>query len=50
MIVSHLGLIRALLPGAEPKNAEFVRVSAADAVTRRLRFESGEEGTGEGPL
>ncbi len=50
LIVSHLGLIRALLPGAEPKNAEFVRVSAADAVTRRLRLESGEEGMGEGPL
>jgi 2,3-bisphosphoglycerate-dependent phosphoglycerate mutase len=50
VIVSHLGLIRALLPGAEPNNADFMRVSAADALTRRLRFESGDEGTGEGPL
>jgi len=46
IVVTHLGVIRALLPGAETGNAEFQRVSAADALTRRLREEhaDGEEG------
>jgi broad specificity phosphatase PhoE len=39
VVVSHLGLIRALLPDADPGNAEFLRLSAADALTRRMRVE-----------
>jgi len=55
VIVSHLGLIRALLPDAEPGNAEFLRLSAADAVTRRMRGEyearaAEKKQKAEGPL
>jgi len=49
VLVSHLGVIRALLPGAEPANADFVWLSAADALTRRLRSEHPDSGS-EGPL
>ena len=50
VVVSHLGLIRALLPGAELGNAEFLRVAAADALTRRQRSEIAEPEVGAGPL
>ena len=50
VLVSHLGLIRALLPGAELGNAEFLRVAAADALTRRQRSEFVEPGVDAGPL
>ena len=50
VVVSHLGLIRALLPGAEPGNAEFLRVAGADALTRRQRSEFAESEAEAGPL
>jgi len=50
IVVTHLGLIRALLPGADPGNAEFLRVAAADALTRRQRGEFGDKEAGVGPL
>ncbi len=57
LIVSHLGLIRALLPDADPGNAEFLRLSAADVLTRRMRVdrkdrmgEKGEKEEAEGPV
>jgi len=50
LVVSHLGLIRALLPGAELGNAEFLQVAAADALTRRQRSEVAESEVGAGPL
>lgn len=34
-LVTHLGFLRALLPGVEPHNAECLRVDARDALTRR---------------
>lgn len=37
IVVTHLGFLRALLPGAEPANASVLRVSAQDALTRRQR-------------
>ncbi len=49
VVVTHLGVIRALLPGAEPANADFTWVSAADALTRRMRVEH-PEGESPGPL
>jgi broad specificity phosphatase PhoE len=54
VVVSHLGLIRALLPDADPGNAEFLRLSAADALTRRMRVERedriAEKEKAKGPL
>ncbi len=50
VLVSHLGLIRALLPDVELGNAEFVRVSAADALTRRMRSDHDERSPSPGPL
>jgi broad specificity phosphatase PhoE len=47
IVVTHLGVIRALVPGAEPKNAEQLEVVAEDLAARpvdRLRR------PGEGPL
>jgi broad specificity phosphatase PhoE len=38
LIVSHLGFLRALLPGAEPANADWIRIDAQDALTRRRDF------------
>jgi broad specificity phosphatase PhoE len=35
VVVSHLGFLRALLPGVEPTNASVLRVGAADALRRR---------------
>lgn len=35
VIVTHLGFIRALLPGEEPENTGMVEVSAREALTRR---------------
>ncbi|MDE0885284.1 MAG: histidine phosphatase family protein [Myxococcota bacterium] len=49
VLVSHLGVIRALLPGAKPANAEFVWLSAAEVLTRRIRAEQPDSGS-EGPL
>ena len=49
VLVTHLGLVRALLPDVELGNAEFVRVSAADALTRRMRTDHDERKV-SGPL
>jgi len=49
VLVTHLGVVRALLPDVELGNAEFVRVSAADALTRRMRADRDEQET-SGPL
>jgi len=40
VVVTHLGFIRALLPGEEPGNAQAVEVSAHDALTRRRRHDA----------
>lgn len=37
LVVTHRGLIRALLPGMDLANAELIRVGADDALTRRAR-------------
>jgi len=36
-LVTHLGFLRALLPGAEPCNAEVVRIRAGELLRRRAR-------------
>jgi broad specificity phosphatase PhoE len=41
VIVTHLGFLRALLPGVEPRNAEVIRVSALDALQRRSQLPPG---------
>jgi len=52
LIVTHRGLIRALLPGVDLRNAELLRVAADDALTRRSRSPGGGSaaGGGDGPL
>jgi len=40
VVVTHLGFIRALLPGEDPDNAQTVEVSAHDALTRRRRHDA----------
>jgi probable phosphoglycerate mutase len=51
VLVSHLGFIRALLPDQDLGNAEFLRVLATDALTRRERLAGAaggaENGAGE---
>jgi len=42
VVVTHLGFIRALLPGEDPDNADLVEVSAQDALTRRKRYDARE--------
>jgi probable phosphoglycerate mutase len=37
-VVTHLGFLRALLPGEEPGNADWIRVDASEALTRRARL------------
>jgi broad specificity phosphatase PhoE len=49
MIVSHLGFLRALLPGVEPTNAELIRVDAAQALAERQRLEQAK-GSRSSPL
>ncbi|MDG2335424.1 MAG: histidine phosphatase family protein [Myxococcota bacterium] len=49
VLVSHLGVIRALLPGAEPANADFIWLSPTDALTRRMLDAHPDSGS-EGPL
>ena len=44
VVVTHLGVILALLPGNEPANTAAVEVSAQDLLTRRKRFD--DEGSG----
>ncbi len=39
MIVSHLGFLRALLPGVEPANAELIRIEARAALALRPRHD-----------
>jgi broad specificity phosphatase PhoE len=36
IVVTHLGVIRALVPGAEPSNAERIEVIAEDLVARPI--------------
>jgi broad specificity phosphatase PhoE len=40
VVVTHLGFIRALLPGEDPDNAQLVEVTAHDALTRRKRHDA----------
>ena len=47
VVVTHRGFIRALLPGVGLGNAEFVRVKASDALTRRARLAAQAEESGE---
>lgn len=42
-VVTHLGFLRALLPGEEPANADWLRISAREALSRRPLHESGRE-------
>ncbi len=41
VVVCHLGFLRALLPDAEPANAELIRIDAREALSRRARFIAG---------
>jgi broad specificity phosphatase PhoE len=47
IVVTHLGVIRALVPGAEPKNAERLEVIAQDLAARPV---DRDRRPGEGPL
>lgn len=38
LIVCHLGFLRALLPGAEPANADWIRIDAQEALARRVNL------------
>ena len=40
LVVTHLGVIMALLPGQELANTAAVEVSAQDLLTRRQRFDA----------
>lgn len=42
VVVTHLGFIRALLPGEDPDNAQWLEVTARDALTRRRRHDARE--------
>jgi broad specificity phosphatase PhoE len=50
VLVTHLGFLRALLPGEEPANADWIRVAARDALSRRARVERGQEEAQTTPL
>jgi len=47
IVVTHLGVIRALVPGAEPKNAERIEVFAEEIAARPI---DRHRRPGEGPL
>ncbi len=49
-LVTHLGFMRALLPGVEPANGELLRVSARDALSRRSLHEKDERARLRVPL
>jgi hypothetical protein len=36
--VTHLGVIRALVPGAEPANTDRIRIVAEEAVARPIDY------------
>jgi len=40
LIVTHLGFLRALLPGVEPENASMIRIDAQSALEQRRLFEA----------
>jgi len=41
IVVCHLGFLRALLPDAEPANADWIRVDGHEALGRRANFAGG---------
>jgi broad specificity phosphatase PhoE len=47
IVVTHLGVIRALVPGAEPRNAEWIEVIAEELAARPI---DRHRRPGEGPL
>jgi len=47
VVVTHRGLIRALLPDTDLGNAQCIRVSAIDALTRRSRSQSSNDGSAD---
>ena len=47
IVVTHLGVIRALVPGAEPRNAERMEVIAEELAARPI---DRHRRPGEGPL
>ena len=50
VVVTHLGILRALLPGLEPGHAEWLRVASSDALTRRARLEAESDTALRSPL
>ncbi|MBW2270885.1 MAG: histidine phosphatase family protein [Deltaproteobacteria bacterium] len=50
IVVTHLGFLRALLPGEELGNAEWIRLTASDALSRRARVETGRDEAQSTPL
>lgn len=50
VVVAHLGFLRALLPGQEPDNADWIRLTARDALSQRARFEAQSQEAERTPL